>query len=89
MAVAGWKGGKSRGVDSIDTGSLDDRCRLAEFLATRESRSFVHLMLSIGNIVVVTGKDDVISDGEHTIIIKNGNALLGKITGVCPIWERF
>src|SRR5271156_3863670 len=36
MAVAGWKGGKSRGVDSIDAGDLDDRCRLAEFLARRE-----------------------------------------------------
>ena len=30
----------------------------------------------------MTGKDDVISDGEHTIIVKNGSALLGKITGV-------
>ena len=36
MAVAGWKGGKSRGVDSIDAGNLDDRCRLARFLARRE-----------------------------------------------------
>jgi len=45
--------------------------------------------LMAGNIVVVTGKEDVISDGEHTIIVRNGNALLGKITGVrshckCP-----
>ncbi len=39
MAVAEWKGGKSRGVDSIDAGNLDDRCRLARFLAQRESRS--------------------------------------------------
>jgi len=30
----------------------------------------------------VTGKDDVISDGTTTIIVSNGNALLGKITGV-------
>jgi len=30
----------------------------------------------------VTGKDDVISDGTNTIIVSNGNALLGKITGV-------
>ena len=36
MAVAGWHGGKSRGVDSIDAGNLDDRCRLAVFLARRE-----------------------------------------------------
>jgi hydroxyethylthiazole kinase len=39
MAVAQWKGGKSRGVDSIETGSVDDRCRLARFLAQRESTS--------------------------------------------------
>jgi hydroxyethylthiazole kinase-like sugar kinase family protein len=32
--------------------------------------------------VVVTGKDDVISDGTDTVIISNGNHLLGKITGV-------
>lgn len=36
MAVAGWKGGKSRGVDSLDIGNLDDRCRLASYLAQRE-----------------------------------------------------
>jgi len=30
----------------------------------------------------VTGKDDVISDGTNTIIVSNGNSLLGKITGV-------
>ena len=39
MALADWRGGKSRGVDSIDSGSLDDRCRLARFLAQRESPS--------------------------------------------------
>jgi hydroxyethylthiazole kinase-like sugar kinase family protein len=37
MAVAGGKGGQSRGVDNIDTGNLNDRCRLASFLANRQS----------------------------------------------------
>jgi len=32
--------------------------------------------------VVVTGKDDIISDGTDTVIISNGNSLLGQITGV-------
>jgi hydroxyethylthiazole kinase len=36
MAVAGWAGGKSRGVDSVDNGSLEDKCRLASHLAQRE-----------------------------------------------------
>jgi len=43
MAVAGWKGGKSRGVDSIDSGSLDDRCHLAMFLSQRESKTAFNL----------------------------------------------
>ena len=38
-----------------------------------------------GNIVIVTGKDDVISDGTSTVIVSNGDALLGKITGVRPL----
>jgi hydroxyethylthiazole kinase len=83
MAVAGWKGGKSRGVDSIDSGSLDDRCRLAEYLAQRESSSILLITLTfLGNIAIVTGKDDIISDGQRTIIVGNGHPLLGKITGV-------
>lgn len=43
MAVAGWKGGKSRGVDNIETGNLNDRCRLAAFLANRERISPLRL----------------------------------------------
>jgi len=39
MAVAQWKGGRSRGVDSIDSGNAEDCCRLARFLARRESTS--------------------------------------------------
>jgi hydroxyethylthiazole kinase-like sugar kinase family protein len=46
MAVANWKGGQSRGVDSIDSGSLDDRCRLARFLAQRESLFTLTLTLT-------------------------------------------
>jgi len=41
MAVAQWKGGKSRGVDSIDSGSLEDRDRLARYLAERESTTLI------------------------------------------------
>jgi hydroxyethylthiazole kinase len=36
MAVARWEGVHSRGVDSINAGSIDDRCRVAQFLARRE-----------------------------------------------------
>ena len=82
MAVAEWKGGKSRSVDSIDAGSLDDRCPLARYLAQREGTSQMLQLRLLGNIVLVTGKDDIISDGRSTVIVSNGNALLGKITGV-------
>jgi hydroxyethylthiazole kinase-like sugar kinase family protein len=41
MALAGWKGGKSRGVDSVGSGSLQDRCAVAQFLAERERMDIV------------------------------------------------
>jgi thiamine-phosphate diphosphorylase / hydroxyethylthiazole kinase len=89
MAVAGWEGGKSRGVDSIDTGSLDDRCRLAKFLAQRERNSpRLCVWVDLGCVVVVTGKDDVVSDGNFTVVVSNGDALLGKITGVSGRFGR-
>ncbi|PLT34844.1 hydroxyethylthiazole kinase [Bacillus sp. V5-8f] len=35
----------------------------------------------LGTIVVITGKDDVISDGTTTYAVHNGHALLTKVTG--------
>ena len=32
-------------------------------------------------VVAITGKEDIISDGEKTFIVKNGHALLTKVTG--------
>jgi hypothetical protein len=51
------------------------------FLLDENVDSFF-LQLTSGNIVLVTGKDDVVSDGLNTIIVSNGHPLLGKITGV-------
>ena len=36
----------------------------------------------LGNIVLLTGPIDYISDGQRTIAIGNGHELLGQITGV-------
>ncbi|MBM3308900.1 MAG: hydroxyethylthiazole kinase [Candidatus Altiarchaeales archaeon] len=33
------------------------------------------------NVVVVTGKEDVITDGKRTYIVKNGHAMMGSIVG--------
>jgi Hydroxyethylthiazole kinase family len=39
----------------------------------------------LGNVVVVTGKDDVISDGARTIVVSNGHPMLSQITGVLSL----
>ncbi|WP_433944593.1 hydroxyethylthiazole kinase [Paenibacillus sp. SN-8-1] len=35
----------------------------------------------LGSIVIITGKDDVIADGNHTYIVSNGHPILTKVTG--------
>lgn len=35
----------------------------------------------LGTVVVVTGKDDVITDGQETYLVANGDVLLTKVTG--------
>lgn len=37
---------------------------------------------SIGNIVLITGTVDYLSDGQRVIAVKNGHELLSKATGV-------
>ena len=31
--------------------------------------------------MVITGKEDVITDGQSTFVVKNGHAMLTKVTG--------
>ncbi len=35
----------------------------------------------LNTVVVLTGKEDVVSDGEKTFVVKNGDAALTKVTG--------
>lgn len=35
----------------------------------------------LGTVVVVTGKEDVVTDGQRTYVVRNGDALLTKVTG--------
>lgn len=70
--VAGSSGGEQqRGVDSgASTLSLEQKGKLVESLARQER-----------NVVVMTGKQDVVSDGHRTFVVSNGHEYLGEITG--------
>lgn len=59
---------QTRGVDAgTGEGNIEDLARIAS--------QKLHMT------VVVTGKDDVVSTGEESIIISNGHPLLTKVTG--------
>lgn len=69
--VSGASGVKQHGVDSgASQLSLADRVSLVKATAARER-----------NVILMTGKTDVISDGERTVTINNGHEYLGEITG--------
>nr|POE62244.1 putative thiamine biosynthetic bifunctional enzyme [Quercus suber] len=62
---------KQHGVDSgASQLSIDEKITLVKATAARER-----------NIVLMTGNVDVLSDGEQTVLIKNGHILLGEVTG--------
>ncbi|KAK9457991.1 Hydroxyethylthiazole kinase family-domain-containing protein [Dipodascopsis uninucleata] len=58
-----------RGVDSNAFASLEKKIDVVEGLAAKEK-----------TIVVLTGKEDIVSDGISTYILKNGHEYLGNIT---------
>lgn len=57
-----------RGVDAGD--SDGDVIELAESAAQK-----------LNTIVALTGKEDVITDGESTLVVRNGHPILTKVTG--------
>lgn len=65
--LAGYEA-KTRGVDSIDDGSNSVEACIA--LARKHNC-----------VVVATGVQDIITDGERTAIIENGTSLLTLVTG--------
>jgi thiamine-phosphate diphosphorylase/hydroxyethylthiazole kinase len=70
--VAGTSGAEQqKGVDSgPSTSSLSEKISIVKTLASQE-----------GNIVLMTGVTDILSDGETTVVIENGHKYLGNITG--------
>ncbi|ORY81579.1 THZ kinase [Protomyces lactucae-debilis] len=69
QAVAG-RASMMRGVDSLDASNLSDRCALAKDLANK-----------LGNIVVISGVEDVVSNGDLTAVVRAGHQYLGDVTG--------
>ncbi|KAL8825105.1 MAG: hypothetical protein Q9170_007926 [Blastenia crenularia] len=62
---------QQKGVDSgASKSTIPDMIHLARSLAERER-----------NVVVLTGETDIISDGDRTYAVKNGDEYLGQITG--------
>ena len=62
---------QQKGVDmGPSTTDESAKARLVKKLAARE-----------GNVVLMTGKTDYLSDGERTYAVKNGHYYLGNITG--------
>lgn len=67
LAVAGAAGAAGRGVDS---GNSSDEAREAA----------VALARATGAVVVVTGARDLVTDGERTLILANGDPLMTRVT---------
>lgn len=68
MKVLGGLDGHTRGVDSVD--ELEDGEKLAATLAKRHNC-----------VVAITGPQDIVSDGQRTVLIDNGHPLMAAITG--------
>ncbi|MEJ2719178.1 MAG: hydroxyethylthiazole kinase [Deltaproteobacteria bacterium] len=62
------EGGITRGVDAVH--HVDDACDAAHSIAR-----------ALGTVVAVTGERDVVTDGNRSLVITGGHALLGYVTG--------
>jgi hydroxyethylthiazole kinase len=68
VATLGGMDAEVRGVESIDAAVG------AGEIARRAARAF-------GVVAAVTGAADHVSDGEHVVVIDNGDPMLGRVTG--------
>lgn len=67
--------GTTKGVDA-DIADIVTEKNLDEAVAFAKS-----LSAKTGSIIVITGTIDIVTDSNRTYIIRNGNALMSKITG--------
>jgi hydroxyethylthiazole kinase len=68
--IARLSGGnvRTKGVDAVSVSG--DLRKIAKYLAIKRKA-----------VVVVTGKDDIVTDGKRVFAISNGSPLMGKIVG--------
>lgn len=66
---------KTRGVDVATADAVSDENLEASAALVRK------LSQKWGSVVLVTGAIDIASDGDRTVAIRNGVALMGRITG--------
>lgn len=67
--------GKTKGVDADVSDSVTDE-NLDEAVAFAKAMS-----AKTGSVIAITGKIDIVADSSKAYIIRNGNALMSKITG--------
>lgn len=68
--------GEMRGVDAVSANGTSEENLLQVENMTKG------LAKKTGAIIVTTGEIDVVSDGESTYRIRNGNAMMQKVTGM-------
>jgi len=68
ISILAGSGGQIKGVESV--GEYVDILQTARSLACREDC-----------IVVVTGREDIITDGQKTLLASNGHPLMGSVVG--------
>lgn len=61
-------GSSTRGVDSLH--DVSEAAMVAKELAR-----------SCGAVIAVTGEEDLITDGEKSVVVSNGHSLMGRVTG--------
>lgn len=69
-AVLGQTDQQQKGVDSSSSSSALEKASLVKELAIKE-----------GNVAILTGATDYLSDGDRTYSVDNGSIYLSKITG--------
>ena len=68
VSILAGSGGQIKGVESV--GEYSDIMQTAKTLARRENC-----------IVVVTGPEDIITDGQKLLLVANGHPLMGSVVG--------
>lgn len=66
--IAGMENSTNRGVDSIEV--EENAKEIGKNLAKK-----------LKTVIAITGKEDIVTDGERVALINNGTAMMGKVTG--------